>query len=149
MKAIPRWVDIPPMWLLGFLIVTWQLRGIGVSLPGWTVHIGTALVTLGLVLIGWAVVEFARARTSVIPGMQPSAIVTSGPFRYTRNPIYLADVVIFVGLILRWDAVIALPLVAVFVWVITVRFIAWEESQLAQTFPDTFVYYCKVTRKWL
>ena len=110
---------------------------------------GRLLVGGGLVLMALAFAEFRRHRTTVIPHRQAERLIQSGIFRRTRNPIYLGDVLILAGLILRWDAVAALPLVPVLVWTLEKRFIIPEENRLRRKFRAEFARYCQKTRRWL
>ena len=146
-----KWLDMPPVWLIACLVAAW---GLGVLLPSpafglWAVWAGPLLVIAGVALTAFAVIEFRRAATTIIPGHDPSALVTSGVYRYSRNPIYLADVAILTGLILYWNALVALPLVLVFIWILRARFIMPEERRLAQAFPAEFEAYRRVTRRWM
>lgn len=145
-----RWIDIPPSWLIAALCVAWGVGQVApLDLGPVARGLGTGLVWLALGVIVAAGWEFARARTSIIPRRAPKALITSGIFRLTRNPIYVADALILAGLSLRWDAGAALVLVPVFIWWITRRFIEQEERTLAEAFPlDTKAYYNQ-TRRWL
>lgn len=142
-----KWIDIPPVWLLVFAALTWASRTtLRMPLPSW---LGTLLVCLGLALMLAAVFEMQRRRTTPIPHMQPSALVASGIFAVSRNPIYLGDVLVLVGLSLRWDAPLGVLMAPAFVWVLTQRFIVVEEARLHAAFPDTFPTYRKTVRRWL
>ncbi|MEM9844984.1 MAG: isoprenylcysteine carboxylmethyltransferase family protein [Pseudomonadota bacterium] len=142
-----KWIDLPPIWLLGFILVAWWAS------PGQSGALlalfGGGLVLAGLALMVWAVFEMARAKTTVIPHLHASALVTTGPFGFTRNPIYLGDALVLAGLLLRWQLWWALPLVAVFVWIITRRFILHEEQRLTEDFGSAFEEWCSKTRRWL
>jgi protein-S-isoprenylcysteine O-methyltransferase Ste14 len=110
--------------------------------------IGALLVAAGLALAVAAAVEFRRARTTIIPHEEPSAIVTSGVYRLSRNPIYLGDALILTGLGLRWDSVLALVLVPVFVAVVTARFIVPEEGRLKARFGAEYAAWAARVRRW-
>lgn len=144
-------IDIPPVWLLACLVLAWWLEGLapGLGFGAWARWAGPILVVAGLALLAAAIVAFRRANTTIHPHGDPSAIVTSGIFRYSRNPIYLGDTLVLAGLILRWDAVLALPLIPAFVWVIHVRFIRPEERRLERAFPSEFDAYRAATRRWI
>lgn len=148
-----KWLDIPPMWLLVCAVLAWlqaNYAPMGLSFgPSWAVAVGTGLVGLGFLLVVLALLEFARRRTTPIPHMEASHLITNGVFAVTRNPIYLADVLILTGLILRWDAVLSVPLILLLVWIIQIRFIRAEEARLAVTFGDAFLRYKAATRRWL
>lgn len=142
-----KWIDLPPIWLLCFAIVTWLSRAVlTVSLPTWA---GTLLVAVGLILMAAAIWQMQRHRTTVIPHLQPSALVQSGVFAYSRNPIYLGDALILAGLSLRWDAPLGLLLVPIFAWVIHIRFIVAEEKRLRDAFPQEAAIYMHRTRRWI
>lgn len=148
-----KWIDIPPIWLLVFLVATWwigRLAPFGLSIDGaLTQLLGGLLVGGGLLLMVLAVLEMRRHRTTVIPHMKAASLVTSGIFNYSRNPIYLGDAMILAGLALRWDAVLALVFVPVFMLIIEKRFILAEERMLRQTFTADFGRYYATTRRWL
>ena len=81
--------------------------------------------------------EMRRARTTPIPHMQPSALVTGGIFGRSRNPIYLDEALVLAGLCLRWGWP-ALILVPLFAAVITDRFIRAEEARLHDGFGPEY-----------
>ena len=146
-----KWLDVPPVWLLACVVAAWIL---GAATPTlvlgpWATWAGPPLVVAGIGLTVLAAREFRRAKTTIVPRKDPSALVTSGIFRYSRNPIYLADTLILAGLILYWSALAALPLVLLFVWILRTRFILPEERRLMQAFPVTFEAYKSVTRRWI
>ena len=141
-----KWLDLPPFWTLLALVVTYLI-----AVP--TV-IGPQVVVGALILLGAgalmiaALVAFARAKTTVIPRQSPSALITSGIFRLSRNPIYLADLLILAGLSLIWGKFLGLLLVPVLGWWLQKRFILPEEATLAAEFPEDFAQYSSKTRRW-
>lgn len=142
-------VDFPPVWLAGFAL----LGGvIGRLFPVQTVvnhPLGLFLIIIGLLLMIVAAAQMMGARTSVIPRRDPDALVMNGVFRISRNPIYLADALLLAGLYLSWDALIALPLVAVFMRVIAKRFILDEEARLSRLFGEAYEDYTTKVRRWV
>jgi protein-S-isoprenylcysteine O-methyltransferase Ste14 len=146
-----KWIDLPPVWLalfaaLGWGQATWWPLGSFGAAGDW---LGGALVVAGLALAVAAAVEFRRARTTIVPHGEPSAIVTSGVYRLSRNPIYLGDALILAGLGLRWDSVLALGLVPVFVGVISARFILPEEGRLRARFGAEFDAWAGRVGRWV
>ncbi|MBV2361388.1 isoprenylcysteine carboxylmethyltransferase family protein [Thalassococcus sp. CAU 1522] len=144
---------MPPVWLLAFLVLAWFQKtylpmGLGLG-PVWADLLGGLLVGGGAILMGLAFAEFRRHRTTIIPHETPERLITSGIFKRSRNPIYLGDVLILSGLILYWDAVLALPLIPVFVWVLEKRFIEPEERRMRRKFLADFTSYTQQTRRWL
>ena len=148
-----RWIDLPPVWLVGFALLAWlqeRYVGFGLSLDGGlTDLLSGVLIGGGILLAVLAVAEFRRHKTTVIPHETPSAIVQSGIYKRSRNPIYLGDVLILVGLVLRFDAVLSLALVPIFVWVLERRFILPEEDRMRRTFRADFARYEQKTRRWV
>ncbi len=146
---IAREVDFPPVWLAGFAAIGFIVgRLYPVSFPYVKV---TAAVVVGLALafMVTAVVQMLFARTTVIPRRDPARMVTTGLFRFSRNPIYLADALLLVGLYIHWRALVALPLILLFMALISKRFIRDEEASLAQQFGADFDAYKKRTRRWI
>jgi len=148
-----KWIDIPPVWLALAIVMTWFIADLQ---PAWLAFggpmldlAGGLLVGGGLVLMLLAVAEMHKRRTTVVPHMEASHLVTTGIFSRTRNPIYLGDALVLAGLALRWDAPIALILVPLFVGTITQRFIIPEEDRLRRKFRADFARYCEKTRRWV
>mgnify|MGYP000199666159 CR=1 FL=1 len=148
-----KWIDLPPVWLIGALALAWwqaQNYTLGLSFGGaWAEFAGGVLVGGGLLLTLLAVYEMRRHRTTIIPHQTASALVTTGIFSRSRNPIYLGDMLVLAGLILRWDAVMSLPLVPIFVWIIERRFIMPEEDRLRRAFRMEYARYMQKTRRWI
>ncbi|MDU8911093.1 isoprenylcysteine carboxylmethyltransferase family protein [Aestuariicoccus sp. MJ-SS9] len=148
-----RWVDMPPVWLALCLALAWGQKTYlpaGLSFgPVWADLLGGLLVGGGVVLFALAAYEFRRHRTSIIPHETPERMITLGIFKRSRNPIYLGDSLILAGMILYWDAVLALPLIPVLVWILERRFIVLEENRMRRKFRADFARYAQQTRRWL
>jgi protein-S-isoprenylcysteine O-methyltransferase Ste14 len=144
-----RDIDIPPTWLALHLAAVWGLSLVSPAVFGSLGRIaGAGLVLLGLAIMAVAVAQMLLQRTTVIPRRDPRALVTSGVFSLSRNPIYLGDAVVLAGAILWWDVVLAVPLVASFVWLIQTRFIRDEEARLTLAFGAAFDLWAGRTRRW-
>ena len=147
-------IDLPPVWLALFAALAWALsRGepLGLDFGGLALWrwLGGGLILAGLVLAVLAAREMARARTTILPHRSPDALVTSGVFGISRNPIYLGDLLILTGLILWWEAALALPLIPVFAFVLVRRFIRPEEERLAAAFGPAFAAWRARVRRWI
>ena len=110
---------------------------------------GAVLFTIGAVIAGSGLTIFHEARTTTTPGERSSALVTRGPYRFTRNPMYVGLVLAYIGEagILRhvWPLVL-LPLVLVYLnWVV----IPVEEARLTEVFPDAYAQYRRSVRRWI
>ena len=148
-----KWIDIPPVWLLLALVITWWM---GELQPDWLrvggpvfQLLGGLLVGGGIVLILLAAIEMRKQRTTIVPHMEADHLVTTGIFARSRNPIYLGDALILAGLALRWEVPVALLLVPLFMGTITQRFIIPEENRLRIKFRADFARYCQKTQRWV
>lgn len=137
----------PPVWLAIFAALAF-LAGRVAPMPT-APAAGWALVAAGLLLMAAAALTMWRAGATVDPTRPPTALVTRGVFRWTRNPIYLGDVLILAGLCLAWQPLAALPLVPGFMAVIGHRFIRQEEAWLRARDPAAFDAWAPRTRRWL
>jgi len=103
--------------------------------------VGIALCTAGAALILWGIVTMRRARTNIYPGLPATALVTDGPFRFTRNPLYVALAILFAGLSLEvdmaWGFVVLVPLLLVMHYGVIRR----EERYLEGKFGDAYRAY--------
>ena len=150
MRSLLREIDIPPSWLALHVGAAWVLSLVSPPLFGDVGRVaGLAIILLGALFMGAAVVQMARARTTVIPRRNPSVLVTGGVFNWSRNPIYLADAAILTGAALWLDAVLALPLIFSFVWLIETRFIRDEEARLTLAFGPEFDLWSMRVRRWI
>lgn len=144
---IRKLLDYPQVWILIFAGLAF-LAGRILPMPtapvaGWT------LVALGLALMAVAALTMMRAGATVDPTRQPTALVTHGVFRLSRNPIYLGDVLILAGLCLVWQPLSVLVLVPAFVLLIDRRFIRREEAWLRSRDAAAFELWARRTRRWL
>ncbi len=148
-----KWIDIPPVWLALFIALAYWLGRVDPWALGfggaWSDFASGLLIGGGVILMALAVTEMRRQRTTFVPHREADRLVQSGIFKRSRNPIYLGDMLVLAGLILRFDAPIALPLVPVFLWVIERRFVIPEEDRLRRKFRADFARYCEKTRRWV
>jgi len=148
----PRTLIPPPLVYAVGLIASWWLEQrfpLGFGITPLLHTLGWTGVGLGGALMLWAALTIWRHHTTVNPYKGAAELVTSGPFAFSRNPIYLADVVIYLGVMLLigsfWPLVFA-PLV----WVI-MRYgvIAHEEAHLRARFGTSYNDYCARVRRWI
>jgi protein-S-isoprenylcysteine O-methyltransferase Ste14 len=150
MQRLARQWESPPVWLALFLALAWaQSRWLplfDLGLGG--DRAGIALIAAGLSIFAVAVAQFWRHQTTILPRETPEVLITTGLYRFSRNPIYLADAMILAGACLIWDAA-ALSLVPAFMAVITRRFIRGEEAAMAQVFGAHYHAWAAKTRRWI
>lgn len=110
---------------------------------------GTVLVLAFVLWNGWTLSVMASARTSILPGGATSTILQSGPFRFSRNPLYVGLVALDAGLALLAGSSWALLLVPVGVAALLWGAIRPEERYLTSTFGAEYEAYRTRVRRWL
>lgn len=137
--ALALLIGLGAHWLVPLSLFSWPIAAV----------VGGPLVAAGALLMAWAFAAMRRARTSVNPYRPSSAVVVDGPYRWSRNPIYLGMTVGYAGATLlvgtAW-ALVLLPLVLV---VMTRGVIVREERYLEQVFGDAYTNYRREVRRWL
>lgn len=140
-----------------FIYVAFFLLGLGleriapaVSLPR-SPALGIAAVLLipGFGLLFWSLLLFFKARTSPLPMLPTTAIVRSGPYRWTRNPMYLAMLLIYLGVALWFDIFWALPFVPLVIFLVGRLVIRKEERYLEEKFGEEYRRYQSEVGRWL
>ena len=120
------------------------LRFLPADLPaGW---LGAMVFVLALALFAWAIVTISRAGSNVPTNLPTTAIVESGPYRFTRNPIYLGMFLGLIGLAIAFDNLWLLMMLALFALVIRYGVVAREEAYLERKFGDVYGGYCGFRR---
>lgn len=104
---------------------------------------------LWLALDGSAMLLFRRAGTSVVPMRPTTALVTSGPYRFTRNPMYVGMAVLYLALALSFGVIWALALLPAVLYLVDRLVIVREERYLEAKFGQNYREYKKRVRRWL
>ena len=110
---------------------------------------GVVLIVLAAGLILWALLQLRRARTAILPHAQPSALVIAGPYRFTRNPMYLGMAGMLLGAAVFLGSITPFIVIPAFMALIGERFIANEEAKLEAAFGEDFRAYKANVRRWL
>jgi len=111
--------------------------------------LGAALILPGAALALWCVWLFRRSRTAVEPWRPSTALVTEGPYRWSRNPIYVGLVAVFLGTACAVDSLWLLALAPLLVLALDRGVIAREEPYLERRFGEGYRTYCDHVRRWL
>lgn len=111
--------------------------------------LGAALALSFLVLTTWSFRRFWASGTSVIPVRPTTALVREGPYRLTRNPMYLGMLLLYLGLASWFGLVGPLLLAPILVWVIGSSVIGREERYLERKFGNEYRQYQAEVRRWL
>ncbi len=148
---INRYVH-PPIIALFYMLIAYLL--------GWLVQIpfeapgpiriaGFALACIGFLFGVGAFVEFSRARTTVDPHGSVTQVVTTGIYRFTRNPIYMGFLLIIIGLPLNSGFYWGILLAPFFIVTMNRLVIEKEEAYLEKKFGETYTGYKSRVRRWL
>lgn len=145
-------IALPPLIfgaaLIAGLVLDWAFPAPFLPAP-WTRPVGVPLVAAAFVLAGWANRAMHRAGTNVDPRKPATALVTDGPFRFTRNPIYLAMTLLCLGVAALADALWVLLLLLPALGVIRYGVIAREERYLERKFGQAYRDYRASVRRWV
>lgn len=104
---------------------------------------------LGAVTGLWGLRSFRRAATSHRPFTVPNELVTTGPFRFSRNPLYLSQLLILTALSALLDSPWVLAFVPVLALALDRFIIPGEEARLSKAFGERYAAYCARVRRWL
>jgi protein-S-isoprenylcysteine O-methyltransferase Ste14 len=143
----------PPVWAFAYLLIAALIS----NLAGWPgtsilriVPLAVVLIILGVVSSVSAALLFRREGTDLNPISETNAkLVVSGPFRFTRNPMYLGLVLFTLGIAFwvgAWPMFLAPA--ATFVTANWVH-IPFEEAKMRRQFSDAFDAYCAKVRRWI
>lgn len=150
--APPRGPSIPPVYLLAALLLMGALH-LFFPLQEFTSaalrYAGVAVIALSAALGTWSVMLFHRANTGIVPFTPATFLVARGPYRFTRNPMYLAMAGILLGAALFLGSLAPFLVVPLFVWLIQARFILAEEAMLEEAFGSAYLGYKAKVRRWL
>jgi protein-S-isoprenylcysteine O-methyltransferase Ste14 len=142
----------PPVLLVLFIALGFVLRAalpFDVARTPFGQFAGFVLIALALALDAWASFTFTRAKTTILPHRGSQALVTHGPFAYSRNPIYVGNLMILAGVGLLagslWHIVLA-PALAFAIGYFAIR---REEAHLAARFPREWTEYTARVRRWI
>jgi protein-S-isoprenylcysteine O-methyltransferase Ste14 len=143
---------LPPVWFLPFNLALFLLdRGlplVQLVRPPWS-YLGWLPILLGMGLCFVAARQFRRHRTTIRPFHGNAALITTGLFRFSRNPIYLGMVVIMLGIAVNAGSLSAFLIPPLFALALDAFFIRREESALARQFGDRYATYRRRVRRWL
>jgi protein-S-isoprenylcysteine O-methyltransferase Ste14 len=148
----PQVVVIPPVIYAGAFGLGLIVEGlVRTDVPGSTLRfgLGGVLLLIGIALMGSGLRAFRAAGTHVEPYLPTTALVTTGPYRFTRNPIYLGMTAAYLGAGLLSDSVWILLLAIPVLALIHVGVVLREEAYLAVKFGDRYREYVGTVRRWV
>ncbi len=128
-----------------------RMLGLGRVESVWLLPLSIVLLLIGLVLMTLALAAFVSVKTTVNP-LRParaSSLVTSGIFNYSRNPIYLGDLLMLAAFVVWLGNLLNLGFLVLFIWYINRFQIIPEERALEALFGERYLAYCARVRRWL
>ncbi len=148
----PEVVFFPPLIPASVLIVMlllhrfWPLQ---ISMKPVAFALGGILCLVGIGCTAWGRITLVKARTNVSPLKPTTALVTGGPFRFTRNPLYVGVSTLLLGISLLigtwWGVIVLLPALLVLHYGVVLR----EERYLEQKFGDSYISFKRSVRRYL
>jgi protein-S-isoprenylcysteine O-methyltransferase Ste14 len=111
--------------------------------------LGAVVFALALVLVAWALVTITRTGSNVATNLPTTTIVESGPYRFSRNPIYLGMFMGLIGLAIAFDNLWLMMILVPFALVVRYGVVAREETYLKRKFGDVYRGYSSRVRRWL
>ena len=143
----------PPIaWILGFVVGLafdrlYPLQFVPLSIPaGW---VGGLVFAMAFALAMWGIVAITKAGSRVETTVPTTAIVETGPYRFTRNPIYMGFFLGLIRLAIGFDSLWVLAMLVPFYVVIRYGVVAREEAYLERKFGDIYRGYRSRVRRWL
>lgn len=149
---LPGVLAPPPMIFFGLEAGAFAVNWLAPAplLPGGPIWwAGLPLLGLGISLGASAIAAMRRSGTPVDPYEPSAAVVTGGPYRYTRNPIYLGLVLIYLGVAALLNSIWPLVMLPVVLVLIDRFVIAREERYLERKFGGDYLHYKSSVRRWL
>ena len=110
---------------------------------------GFLLIGFGLVLALWSRSLFLKNATTLQPSEEPTVLLISGPFQFSRNPVYLGMASILLGIAVVQGTLVALVFPVIFVMLIEFFIIPGEERMLEKIFGESYRAYKKSVRRWI
>ena len=145
----------PPFFFVAGIGAGWLLHKYLVVLPiprilsGFASVFGVGLLTIGFFMMAWGLVTFHRAGTAIIPHHRASRLVVSGPYRFTRNPMYTGLTIAYIGVSALLGTAWPLLLLPVVLFIVFRFVIQREERYLGDAFGAEYAEWCARVRRWL
>jgi protein-S-isoprenylcysteine O-methyltransferase Ste14 len=152
MAGPERSLNIPPVYFLSALLlmaVLHQVLPLARVLFAPYRYAGIVIMALAVALILWAALLFRRAGTGIVPFSPATALVLGGPYRFTRNPMYLGMAGTLLGAAILMGSLSPFAVIPAFMALIAERFIAPEEAMLERAFGQAYLDYAAKVRRWL
>ena len=111
--------------------------------------LGLILILSGISLVFISFKFMRKMKTTFIPDGTPEVLISSGPFKFSRNPIYLGMLTVLVGVAFLMSSLSAIIIAFVFGIIINFTWIAHEEKKLHELFSEDWENYSSKVRRWI
>jgi protein-S-isoprenylcysteine O-methyltransferase Ste14 len=147
----------PPtmLFVIGLLFAWWFHQaapfgfGPAPTLGAWLAGAAAVLLVAGAAVFWWGMATFARAQTGIMLQSPASRLVTGGPYRWTRNPMYVGFVAMYLGLALLMNSLWPLLLLPAVIISLEIIVITREERYLRSVFGQAYEEYCRRVKRWI
>lgn len=135
--------------LIGIIAFNYFNIAIIVLLSGPAKFVGYALIAFGAFLPAWGARLFHQHETNILPYKDPDRMVKTGPFGFSRNPMYLGMLMVLLGVSVLYGTALSFIFPLAYFCVANGYYIPYEESRMAEAFGDEFLAYKSKVRRWL
>ncbi|MFL2753362.1 MAG: methyltransferase family protein [Gammaproteobacteria bacterium] len=142
-------ITYPPIILLASLITQFIIFFSFPIRADLTSLLGLILIFVGLSMAAISFRLMSKIKTTFIPDGVPEKLVSTGPFKFSRNPIYLGMFLVLFGTAFLMGSVSALLVSLIFVLIINFTWISHEEKKMSEIFGEDWIDYCSKVRRWL
>ena len=123
-------------------------------LPFYSFNYFPTILSIALVLIGVGSIVyllglFKKKETAILPDGDPEVLLTDGPYRYSRNPIYISMTIILIGSAMLYNCLSAFIIPILFMILVKNIWIDYEEAKLKKIFGQEYLNYQKKVRRWI
>ncbi|MBL8207126.1 MAG: isoprenylcysteine carboxylmethyltransferase family protein [Blastocatellia bacterium] len=148
------WFPPPILFVLGFFIGLalnhlWPLPLVPEPRPNALLWLSWGVIVVGLSIIVSGLLTFRFKRTAIYPNQPATKLVQSGPYRFTRNPMYVGLTATYLGIAVLTNLLWTLMFLPIVLIVLQRAVIRREERYLTNAFGNAYQEYCQRVRRWL
>lgn len=148
---------VPPLWMLIFILLGLcahflipHARVFDISVPTWGAFMGALILAIGWGISLLASKIFAEEKTEIIPtSAKNTALVTRGPFTWSRNPMYLGLLLMMLGIAVYVGTLPMFAAVTMQFFILNFLFIPFEEEKMQRQFGEQYMQYKRSVRRWV
>lgn len=146
------WVKItPPMWATLFIGLAWLVsRAVSLPIVFKSTLVGLSVFAAGAAISASGVIRFARSKTEIMPASNKNThLVVTGPYKFTRNPMYLGILVALMGLAITLGTIAGWIAALIFFVFVNAVSVPYEETKMDAQFSEDYRAYKSRVRRWI